>query len=174
MVQIHLCSVLLNPTLLVFWMDITRDVYVHYKAIDPVHLSIINGQMKYPDGGKRGEASGGFCQAGTVLLAGLVSFYSHWTWLDVPCSSGLGVTSSGRLLVRIQFCTPVLDMVSTAGRTTGEAFSESKPTSYSCSGLKMSEGDASRRVVDTHLACIHFSFLATSNASDVLRKSYSS
>ena len=65
---------------------------------------------------------------------------------------------------------PVPDMVSTAGRSVGGAFSGLKPTSFSSLGLIGLVGDVARRVVDTHLVCIHFSFLAASNTTDILKK----
>ena len=63
------------------------------------------------------------------------------------------------------------DTVLVSGRTMAGAFFNSKPEALSSLGLMVSEEVAVRRVVDTHLACIHFSFLAASNVSDVLKKS---
>ena len=69
---------------------------------------------------------------------------------------------------------PALDMVSTSGRMMEGAFLRSKPTALSNSGLMISKEVTARRVVETHLAWICFSFLMASNASDVLQKSNSS
>ena len=51
-----------------------------------------------------------------------------------------------------------------------ETFSGLKPETPSYSGLMVSDGVAARRVVDTHQACICFSFLVASKASDLFDK----
>ena len=69
--HIDLEGILPNTTLLVFWTDITRDVCVHQEAIDPDHLSTVNGQKECPGGSESGKVTRGFCQTGTTFLASL-------------------------------------------------------------------------------------------------------
>ena len=66
------------------------------------------------------------------------------------------------------------DTTSALERTMVGAFLRSKPAAHNNLGSMVSEEVAARRAVDTHLACICFSFLAALNASDVLKKPDSS
>ena len=61
----------------------------------------------------------------------------------------------------------ISEVDSAAGRTVTRVFSRLKPAYHRSLGLMISVGDAARRVVDTHLAHTHISFLAAFNISDV-------
>ena len=61
----------------------------------------------------------------------------------------------------------ISEVDSAAGRTVTGAFLRQKPASHRSLGLMISVGDTARRVVDSHLAHTHISFLAAFNVSDV-------
>ena len=99
--QIDLGGVLPNTTLLVFQMDVARDVCVDQEVDEPGNLSTVDGQMGCPGGSKSWKVSRGFCWTRTTFLAGLTGSHSFWTWLNILHKCGQGVTGFSGLLVRI-------------------------------------------------------------------------
>ena len=137
-------------------------------------MSVVNGQVKCLGGAKGGEANGRFLQVWMAFAASLASFHSPWIgWVYAAV-----VTLGSPFLVGSWLESSVessnADTVSASGRMMTGAFFRSKPTTLSNTGSIVSEEVATRRVIDTQLAGIHYSFFAAFNASDVLMKSDSS